>query len=446
MAKWNGIKGELPGPKSRELMELRQKYVPVGIYNITPLFAGKASGAVVTDVDDNQFIDFVGGIGVLNVGHCPPEIVGAIKEQADRLIHTCFHVMMYESYVRVAEKLCAVTPGDFSKKAMLANSGAEAVENGVKIARKFTERQAIIALENSFHGRTLLTMTLTSKANPYKIGFGPFAPEIYRAPSPYCYRCPIDDPSICSLEWCFKPLERLIRIEVSPNNVAAVLIEPIQGEGGFIVCPDRYIKSVKALCEDYGILYIDDEVQSGWCRTGKFFAIEYSGVAPDILVTAKSMAAGLPLSAVVGRSEVMDSVHVGGIGGTFAGNPLSCAVALKAIEIMERDDLSTKAQSLGKALMERFLEMKEKYAIIGDVRGRGAMCAIEFVKDRKTKEPAADEVSRIVEECYENGLIVMKAGELNNVIRFLPPLVINDELLHQGLDIFEGAVRAVTRS
>lgn len=443
MAGWNGVKGELPGPKGIELMKLRQKYVPAGIYNITPLFAEKASGAVVTDVDGNQFIDFVGGIGVLNVGHCPPEIVEAVKEQAERFLHTCFHVMMYESYVRVAEKLCAVTPGNFSKKAMLANSGAEAVENGVKIARRFTRRQAVIALENSFHGRTLLTMTLTSKANPYKIGFGPFAPEVYRAPSPYCYRCPIGDPSSCSLE-CVKAMERLIKVEVSPDHVAAVLVEPVQGEGGFIVCPDRYIRAVKALCDNYGILYIDDEVQSGWCRTGKFFAMEYSGVAPDILITAKSMAAGLPLSAVVGKSEVMDSVHVGGIGGTFAGNPLSCAVALKAIEIMEREDLSTKAQSLGKVVMERFLEMKEKYALIGDVRGRGAMCAIEFVKDKKTKEPAADEVARIAEECYKRGLIVMKAGELNNVIRFLPPLVISDELLHQGLDIFEEAVRTIS--
>lgn len=441
---WKGIKTEIPGPKSKELLKLRERYVPAGVFNVTPIFAEKASGAIITDVDGNQFIDFAGGIGVINVGHCPPEVVEAVREQAGKFIHTCFHVAMYEPYVRVAEKLCSLVPGDFPKKAMLVNSGAEAVENSVKISRKHTGRQAVIALENSFHGRTLLAMTLTSKAKPYKWGFGPFAPEVYRAPSPYCYRCPFGAScESCSLE-CAKALERMIEIEISPDNVSAVIVEPVQGEGGFIVCPDEYLRYVKEICERHGILYIDDEVQTGWGRTGKVFAIEHSGVIPDVLVTAKSIAAGLPLSAVVAKAEIMDSVHVGGLGGTYAGNPLACVAALKVMEILEKKDLPGRAASIGQTIMATLSEMKEKYPIIGDVRGKGAMCAVEFVKDKNTKEPAVEEAARVIEESYKRGLIVMKAGELNNAVRFLPPLVISDDELRQGLEIFEEAVKAAS--
>lgn len=433
---------DIPGPKSKELMELRKKYLPESVSNATPLFAAEAKGAIITDVDGNEFIDFAGGIGVLNVGSCPIEVVNAIKDQVERLIHTS-SVMLHEPYVRVAEKLCTITPGDTPKKAFLVNSGAEAVENAVKIARKYTGRRGVIALENSFHGRTMLTSTLTSKAKPYKVGFGPLATDIYRVPSPYCYRCSFGQtyPG-CTLE-CAKALKKILDTEVAPEDVAAIILEPIQGEGGFIVLPNEYLRYVKELCEEHGFVLIADEIQSGWGRSGKLFAIEYSGIEPDILTTAKSIAAGLPLSAVVAKADVIDSVHKGGIGSTYSGNPVACAAALKVMEMMEKYNLPQRANHLGEILFNRLSVIKEKYPFIGDVRGRGAMYAVEFVKDKAAKEPVTNEISKIMELCLQRGLIVIKAGTYNNVIRFLPPLVIKDEQLVKGLDIFEESIALV---
>jgi len=443
---WAGVKGEVPGPKSVQLLALREKYVTAGVSSVTKLFAKRASGAVVVDVDDNEFIDFAGGIGVLNAGSCPPAVVKAIKEQSEQFLHTCFQVIQYENYIRVAEKMCKLVPGDHPKKALLLSTGAEAVENGVKIARKATGRPAVVALQNSFHGRTLLTMTLTSKAKPYKYGFGPLAPEIYRAPSPYCYRCPTGEAYPGCSMGCAKQMARLVEHEISPDKVAAIIVEPVQGEGGFIICPDEYLRFVRAFCDKHGILMIADEVQSGWARTGKLFAVEHAGVVPDILVTAKSVAAGMPLSVVVGRADIMDSVHTGGLGGTYGGNPVACAAALQVMEMIEREEFIARSAEVGKVMIQRLEAMKGKYALIGDVRGRGAMVAIEIVKDRSTKEPAPEETLRIMELCLKAGLIIMKAGESGNVIRFLVPLVVTDEQLEQGLDILEKAVGAVSSS
>ncbi|MEW6244331.1 MAG: 4-aminobutyrate--2-oxoglutarate transaminase [Bacillota bacterium] len=434
---------ELPGPKSREMLAKRLANVPQGVFYTVPVFADRAKGAMIQDVDGNVFIDFAGGIGVMNVGHSNPEIVEAVKAQADRFFHTSINVVMYESYVDVAKKLNEITPGDFPKKTMLVNSGAEAVENAVKIARYYTKRPAVITLENAFHGRTLLAMTLTSKVKPYKYGFGPFAPEIYRIPAPYCYRCAfgLQYPA-CGVK-CADNLERVINLDLAPDKVACFIAEPVQGEGGFIVPPPEWFKKVREICTKYGILYVDDEIQAGFARTGKMFAIEHFGVVPDMVLTAKSLAAGLPLSAVTGPDEVMESVHVGGVGGTYSGNPLACVSALKAIEIIERDDFCGKSQVLGAKMMERFRAMQDRYSAIGEVRGLGSMIAVELVKDRTTKEPGAAEAGQVADACFKKGLIILKAGIYSNVIRVLVPLVITDEQLDQAMSIFEEAVASV---
>lgn len=445
VAKWGGVCGEVPGPRSRALMELRREFVPDGVATVTPLFAAEARGAVITDVDGNRFLDFGSGIAVLNVGSTPEAVVAAVAEQAGRYLHMCFHVVMYEPYVRVAERLCQLTPGDFPKKVLLVNTGAEAVENAVKVARKFTGRPAVITLENAFHGRTYMAMTLTSKAKPYKLGFGPFAPEVYRAVGPYCYRCPVEQsyPG-CDLE-CWRHLQRLIEVEVFPDRCAAVIVEPIQGEGGFIAIPPEYLARLREFCTRHGIVLIDDEVQTGWGRTGRLFAIEHAGVVPDILVTAKALAGGLPLGAVVGRAEMMDSVHPGGVGSTFGGNPLSCAAALAVMDMVQSADLVARAAAIGEVMRERLRALHDRYPSIGDVRGRGAMWAVEFVRDRGSKVPAPERAARVIEESYRRGVIVLKAGAFDNVVRLLPPLVITDEQLEQGMDAFEEAVAAVDR-
>ncbi|MHB8987049.1 MAG: aspartate aminotransferase family protein, partial [Eubacteriales bacterium] len=362
------MKTGIPGPKSSELLELRKKYVPRGISNSTPVFVREASGAVITDVDGNRLIDLAGGIGTINAGHRPPEVVEAVKEQLDRYIHTCMHVVMYEPYVRLAEKMAAITPGGFPKKTMFANSGAEAVENAVKIARKFTGRPGIIALECAFHGRTLMAMTLTSKARPYKYGFGPFAPEVYKVPSAYCYRCyfGLSYPD-CAMQ-CLKNIERFFVSECPADRIAAVIAEPVQGEGGFIVPPPEYLPGLKEICERHGILLIVDEIQTGFGRTGKMFACEHPGLEPDLITTAKSLAAGLPLSAVTGRAEIMDSPAPGEIGGTYGGNPLACAAALKVIDIVQGEDLPARAAGIGAFLQQKLRELQEEYPVIGDVR------------------------------------------------------------------------------
>ncbi len=437
------IQTEIPGPKGRELAERRAHYVARGISTAVPTFAAQGKGALLEDVDGNRYIDFAGGIGVLNVGHANPEVVGAVKEQADRFLHTCFSVMMYDSYIDLAQKLTEITPGSFDKKAILLSAGAEAVENAVKIARYATKRPGIITFDGAFHGRTSLTMTMTGKVHPYKYDLGPASPEIYPVPAPYCYRCPchLEHPS-CGAE-CLSLLQLALKSRISPDRVAAVFIEPVLGEGGFIVPPVEYLKGLRELCTEHGILLVADEVQSGFARTGKMFAIEHSDVEPDLITMAKSLGAGIPLSAVVGRAELMDAPHPGALGGTYAGNPLGCAAALKVIEIMERDNYPARAEALGKVLRSRFEAMYERYPIIGDVRGLGAMMALELVRDRKTKEPADKETGAILKEAYGRGLITIRAGIYDNIIRVLVPLVADEAQIHEGLDILEDSIKAV---
>jgi 4-aminobutyrate aminotransferase/(S)-3-amino-2-methylpropionate transaminase len=436
----------VPGPKSQELLELRQKYVPRGISYSTQIFVKEAKGAVITDVDGNQFIDFAGGIGVINVGHCHEKVVSAAKEQIDRFIHTSFNVAQYEQYVRLAEKLDEITPGSFPKKTMFANSGAEAVENAIKIARKYTNRPGIIALECAFHGRTLLAMSLTSKVRPYKYGFGPLANDIFKIPSAYCYRCyyGLNYPS-CEMQ-CLKNLERFFVAECAADNVAALIAEPVQGEGGFIVPPPEFLPGLKQICEKHGIVFIMDEIQTGFGRTGKMFASENFGLEPDLMVIAKSLAAGFPLSAVTGRAEIMDAPAPGEIGGTYGGNPVACASALQVIEIMKEEKLPERANWIGTVFTNRLKEMQEKYPVIGDVRGLGAMIAIELVNDQKTREPAKEITSRLTSECYKRGLIFLSAGIFSNVLRFLMPLVITEDELNQAADILEASLKEVCGS
>lgn len=435
---------EIPGPKAKELLKIRDEFVPRGVFSTVPTFIKRGEGAVIEDVDGNILLDFAGGIGVLNIGYSHPEVVKVVRDQAGKFFHSSINVVLYESYIQLAKKLCEITPGSFKKKTMFVNSGAEAVENAIKIARKYTKKTDIICFEGAYHGRTLLTMSLTSKVKPYSFGFGPFAPGIYKIPFPYCYRCPYGlERSNCNLR-CAERLNEIFSSVVSAEDVAAVIIEPIQGESGFIVPPDEFVTKLSEICKKNNILLIADEIQSGFCRTGKMFASEYWGVVPDIITTAKSIAGGLPLSSVTARAEIIEASQVGGIGGTFCGNPIACAAGLKVIEIMERDNFTEKAQKIGKIIRARFNLMAEKYLIIGDVRGRGAMMAFELVKDRKNKVPAKEETKTVIKEAYKNGLILLSAGLYGNVIRILVPLVVTEEQLNAGLDIIENAVEKVS--
>ncbi len=422
---------------SKDLLERRVKNIPQGPFNNTLAFIKDAKGASMVDVEGKEYIDFAGGIGVNNVGHSHPKVVQAIKDQADAFIHTCFHVAMYEPYIELAEKLNDLAPGDSQKMTMFANSGAEAVENAVKVARYATKRSGIICFENAFHGRTQLAMSLTSKVKPYKFNFGPFAPEIYRMPYAYCYRCPfnLEHPS-CGTA-CADYLEDFFIGNVAPENTAAVIAEPIQGEGGFVTPPPEYFPKLKKICAKYEIPLIIDEIQTGACRTGKFFAIEHWGIEPDIITMGKSFAGGMPLSAVTGKASLMEVPHVGGLGGTYGGNPVSCKAALAVLEILIEDKLMETAKSLGKTLWERFKSLQKNHEIIGEVRGKGPMLGLELVKDRHTKEPAAEKAKKLTQLCYEKGLIILSCGNYGNVIRTLMPLVITDEELDRGLSILE---------
>ena len=429
--------------RSEELSKLRKEHVPKGVFNTHPIFVQRAQGGLIQDVDGKEYIDFAGGIGVQNVGHCATKIVDAIRNQAEKYIHTCFHVAMYEPYLELAKRLNEVTPGDFPKMTMFANSGAEAVENGIKIARYYTKRQGIIAFENGFHGRTLLAMSLTSKVKPYKWGFGPFAPEVYRMPFAYCYRCSYGRTyPDCGIR-CAEALRDFFINQVSADQVAAIIAEPVQGEGGFITPPKEYFKKLKEMCEENGIVFIMDEIQSGMGRTGYLFASEYFEVEPDIILSAKSLAAGMPLSAITGRAEIMDAPHVGGLGGTYGGNPVSCAAALAVLDTIEQENLLKRGQELGKKVRGAFEELQSKYEIIGDVRGLGSMLALELVKDRKTKEPAADEAKRLVQIAFEKGLVILSCGNFSNVIRILMPLSIEEPQLEKGLAILEEGLEKV---
>ncbi|MEW5724277.1 MAG: aspartate aminotransferase family protein, partial [Thermodesulfobacteriota bacterium] len=384
------------------------------------------------------------GIGVLNVGHCHPKVVAAIQDQAGRLIHSCFHVVMYEPYVRLAERLCGLAPGDFPKMALLVNSGAEAVENSVKISRYFTGRAGIIAFDCAFHGRTLMGMSLTSKNKPYKLGFGPYAPEVYRLPYAYCYRCPVSlSYPGCGVA-CAELMEDFFINYSAAENIAALIVEPVTGEGGFVTPPPEYFPRLAAICKKYGLLFIDDEVQSGMGRTGRWLAIEHWGVVPDIVTVAKSLGAGMPIAGVIGRAEVMDKPHVGGLGGTYGGNPVACRAALAALGVIEEENLLARGEELGRKLRARFEAWQKEIELIGEVRGLGPMLALELVTDREKKTPAAEQAKALVKYGYEHGLITLSCGNYGNVIRTLMPLVITDEELERGLSIMEDGLRAVS--
>jgi 4-aminobutyrate aminotransferase/(S)-3-amino-2-methylpropionate transaminase len=419
------------------LREMREKVVPQGQGSVTPYYVKSAKGATIYDVEGREFIDFAGGIGVMNVGHSHPKVVAAIKDQAEQFTHTCFMVIPYAHVVELADRLCGLTPGAFPKKALFLNSGAEAVENAIKIARYHTKRPAVIAFENGFHGRTLLTMTLTSKVNPYKLGFGPFAPEVYRMPYAYCYRCPLGLTYPSCEVTCADYLREFFVTHVAAESTAALLVEPITGEGGFITPPPEYFPKLYEICHENGIVFIGDEIQTGMGRTGKMFALEHWKVEADLTIAAKSLAAGMPLSAVVGKREIMDSPHVGGLGGTYGGNPVCCRAALAVLEVFETEGLLEKAQTLGRKVRERFDAWQEQFELIGEVRGLGPMLALELVKDRETKEPAAEEAKALVQFCYEKGLILLSCGNFGNVIRTLMPLVIEDDQLERGLAVME---------
>jgi len=430
------LRTEIPGPRSREITERKERVVadPLGLY--LPIVIAEGSGAVVTDVDGNSFVDFTGGVGCLNVGHAHPRVVSAVQEQAARFFHTDFTIVPYEVYVEYAERLTAIAPFSGPSKAAFFNAGTEAVENAVKFARGYTRRPAVIGFEGGFHGRTLLSLTLTSKTHPYKAGLGPFAPEVYRVPFPYEYR------GITSRD-ALDALERALSTQVAAETVAAIVIEPVQGEGGFVPAPPEYMEGLRAICDREGILLVVDEVQTGFGRTGRMFAIEHYDVEPDLITVAKSMAAGLPLSGVVGKSEIMDSLWDNAVGGTYVGNPVALAAAVAVLDVFVEEGLVERAQRIGEIARARMLGWQERFAAIGDVRGVGAMLAVEYVEDRATKEPAPGIASRVAEEAALRGLLLLKAGVHSNCNRVLCPLVITDAELDEGLAAWEEALDAV---
>ena len=427
----------VPGPKSAELAARKAAAVSAGVGTGLPAYITRGEGGILVDVDGNQLIDFGSGIAVTTVGNGNSKVVDAVSRQIADFTHTCFMVTPYEQYIAVAEKLNALTPGDFDKRTALFNSGAEAVENAVKVARHHTGRQAVVAFDHAYHGRTNLTMGLTAKNMPYKHRFGPFAGEIYRVPMAYPYRWPTG-PKNCGDE-AFEEFVSLVHAQVGEENCAAVIIEPIQGEGGFIVPAPGFLKQVQEYCTEHGILLIADEVQTGFARTGDWFACDHEGVTPDLITTAKGIAGGMPLAAVTGRAEVMDSVHVSGLGGTYGGNPVACAAALAAIEWMEETDACARAREIEQIFVPRLSNLADEYGVIGDIRGRGAMLAVELVSDLEAKTPAAELTAAINRYCHSQGLVTLTCGTFGNVFRFLPPLSAPDDLLREGLDILEAA-------
>ncbi|MEV0147593.1 MULTISPECIES: 4-aminobutyrate--2-oxoglutarate transaminase [unclassified Nonomuraea] len=426
----------IPGPRSQELLARKQAAVPDGIGTTLPVFVTRAGGGVVEDADGNALIDFGSGIAVTNAGNAAPRVVERVQKQVADFTHTCFMVTPYESYVQVCEKLNELTPGDHDKRTFLVNSGAEAVENAVKIARYATGRQAVVVFDHGYHGRTLLTMTLTAKNMPYKQGFGPYAPEVYRVPLAYPFRWPTG-PENCAEEAAAQAIDMITK-QIGATNVAAVVIEPIAGEGGFIEPAKGFLPRIAEFCRENGIVFVADEVQTGFARTGDLFACEDEGVVPDLICTAKGIAGGLPLAAVTGRAEIMDKVHPGGLGGTYGGNPLACEAALGVLETIAEEDLVAKARRIGEIMLSRLRSMQERFGVIGDVRGRGAMVAIELVRPG-TKEPDPAAVAEVVRRCHAEGLLVLTAGTYGNVLRFLPPLVMPEHLLEEGLGILEKA-------
>jgi 4-aminobutyrate aminotransferase / (S)-3-amino-2-methylpropionate transaminase / 5-aminovalerate transaminase len=430
---------EIPGPVSRELLERRQRSVARGLGHVLPVFVTAAGGGIVVDADGNSLIDFGSGIAVTSVGNSAELVVNRVIEQVSQFTHTCFMVAPYQGYVEVCEELNRLTPGDHDKRSALFNSGAEAVENAVKIARYATGRNAVVAFDHAYHGRTNLTMAMTAKNMPYKHRFGPFASDVYRVPMAYPFRWP-GGPAACEAD-ALDVITGLIHTQVGEDNVAAVVIEPIQGEGGFVVPPDGFLPGLSRFCAEHGIVLVADEVQSGFCRTGDWFACDHEGVVPDLITTAKGIAGGLPLAGVTGRTELMDAVHPGGLGGTFGGNPVACAAALGSIETMAKEDLAAAARRIGDIMLPRLRKLAETAPAIGDVRGRGAMVAIELVRPG-TLEPDPALAAQVAKSCHNAGLLVLTCGTFGNVLRFLPPLVIGEALLNEGLDVLEQAFAA----
>jgi 4-aminobutyrate aminotransferase / (S)-3-amino-2-methylpropionate transaminase / 5-aminovalerate transaminase len=426
----------IPGPKSLEALQRRSEATSGGLGMAIPVIIERASDAILLDIDGNQIIDLGSGIGVTNVGNAAQRVVDRVIDQVQAFTHTCFTVAPYMGYIEVCEKLNAMTPGTFKKKSLLVNSGAEAVENAIKIARHYTKRQAIVVFEHSYHGRTNLTMAMTAKNMPYKEGFGPFAPEIYRVPMPYAFHWVGDKATIT--QDAIDMVTHKIDKEIGAHNVAAIIIEPIQGEGGFIVPPKGFLPALSKYSTDNGIIFIADEVQTGFARTGNMFAVEHEGVVPDMIVTAKGIAGGLPLAGVTGRAEIMDSVHVSGLGGTYGGNPVACAAALGAMETMQEENLVARANHIGQILTDSLRALQAKYPVIGEVRGRGAMQAIELVEPG-TKTPNTAAMNAVVKYCQSKGVLILTAGTYSNVVRFLPPIVITDELLKDALSVLDEA-------
>jgi 4-aminobutyrate aminotransferase/(S)-3-amino-2-methylpropionate transaminase len=433
----------IPGPRSKALMARREAAVVRGAYHATPVFVAKAEGAVIEDVDGNRLIDFAGGIGCLNTGHRAPAVINALRRQLDRFLHTSFNVLPYESYIEVCEKLNTLAPVKGPKKTILLNTGAEAVENAIKIARSYTKRPAIICFEDAFHGRTYMAMATTSKTHPYKAGFEPFPGDVYRVPYAYCFRCSysLKYPS-CEV-YCARHIEDTFKRVVAAESVAAVIVEPILGEGGFVTPPAEFYPTLAEICRKYGILLIADEVQTGFARTGAMFACERLGLQPDLVAMAKSLTGGLPMGAVTGRAEIMDAPAVGQIGGTFGGNPLACEAALAVLDTIEKENLCERADLLGERFRERAAKWQTRWELIGEVRGLGAMQALELVRSKATREPADDETKQVSQYCYEHGLITITAGSYGNVIRLLMPLVITDAQMDEAMDVLEAALACV---
>jgi len=427
----------IPGPKSVEMQKRRVEVVSAGVSSTLPVYVKRAGGGIVEDIDGNSFIDLASGIAVTTVGNSNPRVVANVQEAVEQFTHTCFMIAPYESYVQVCEALSRLTPGTHAKKSALFNSGAEALENAVKIARYFTKRDGVVVVEHGYHGRTNLTMAMTAKNMPYKKGFGPFAPEIYRVPTSY----PFHD-GLSGAQAAANAISKIEK-EVGSDQVAAIVIEPIQGEGGFIVPAPGFLSALAKWAKDNGVLFIADEVQTGFARTGDMFASEFEQVVPDLITMAKGMGGGLPVAAVTGRADVMDSIHAGGLGGTYGGNPIALAGALGAIETIEKDNLIQTAKHIESIMIPRLQNMAKQHQLIGDVRGRGAMIAIEIVKPG-TNTPDSDTTTKIVKSCHAEGVLVLTAGTYGNVLRFLPPLVINDELLNEGLDVLEKAIASAS--
>jgi 4-aminobutyrate aminotransferase/(S)-3-amino-2-methylpropionate transaminase len=437
---------EIPGPKSRAMVARREAALAQGNAKLTPIAIERAQGAAVLDVDGNTLLDFAGGIGMLAVGHCPPNIVKAIQDQAEKLIHMCSIVSSYEPLVTLAELLNQITPGNHAKKSTISNSGAEAVEASIKLARAYTGRGGIIVFEGAYHGRTNLTMAMTSKYALFKKGFGPFAPEVYRLPFPNLYRRPPEMSEEGYVEYACRQLDNALIAQIDPNFVAAIVIEPVQGEGGFIPTPPRFLERIRQICSEYGIVMIADEVQCGFGRTGKLFACEHYGIVPDLIISGKSLGAGMPIAAVTGRAEIVDAPHPGGLGGTYSGNPLACVSAIEAIKLINNEPFLSRATALGRRIRAHLEQIQQEYPNrIGDVRGLGPMLAMELVKDAESKSPDMETTGAITAATLQRGLITIRAGLYSNCVRFLPPLNISDAQIDEAMTIVRQAVASVMK-